>query len=765
MSDKRKRKGAPAARPVFFWLACAAAFAGAVALSFFVVSRQGTKQTVSVPPASISPSNQDQALFAAYGKSPSCKSCHEEAYKLWEGSHHALAERPIDPAVDAAAFAPGYEIRHGSQRSLVWQADHQCQIVTTGLDGRPGVFSVQRVIGVEPLRQFLLPAPGGRFQVSELAYDPRHPDWFDVYGEEDRKPGEWGHWTGRGMTWNAMCATCHNTRLRKNYGQSTDSYRTTMAEMGVGCEACHGPMADHNAWQAKHPNQEGDPTVHRIAREPLFAVCGSCHSRRAELTGDFHPGETYADHFALTIPDETDIFYPDGQIRDEDFEFNAFMGSRMRAAGVRCIDCHEPHAGKIRLPGNNLCMVCHAAPAPPAPKIDPMTHSHHRPAERGDNCVDCHMPQTVYMQRHARHDHGFTVPDPLLTKQFGIPNACNRCHTDHDADWSLAAVEKWYGQAMDRPTRARTQVIARGRLGDRAAIPGLLGLLQSETNAYWRAVSVNLLKRWADEPNVTKALLTAVEDQEALVRSASVRALEPLVPAGGEPLQTALRSRLTDAVRGVRVDAAWALHTQLDTNSTAGQDLAASLRHNADQPSGAMQLGVFCLDRGDLAAAKGYLERAVSWDTNSAPLHQALAVALSLEGKPEAAVEELQAACRLAPREAEYQFKLGLALNEAGRLEAACAALEEAVKLDPQLARAWYNLGLAQSTAGKSEEALDALMRAESLDGRSPQVPYARATILARLGRVSEARKAAQRALELHPGYAEAEALLDSLPQ
>jgi tetratricopeptide (TPR) repeat protein len=264
---------------------------------------------------------------------------------------------------------------------------------------------------------------------------------------------------------------------------------------------------------------------------------------------------------------------------------------------------------------------------------------------------------------------------------------------------------------------------------------------------------------------VTKALVTAVEDQDALVRSASLRALELLVPAGGEPMQTVLRSRLTDAVRGVRVDAAWALHTQLDTNSTAGQDLAASLRHNADQPSGAMQLGVFCLDRGDLTAAKDNLERALSWDTNSAPLHQALAVALSLEGKPEAAVEELQAACRLAPREAEYQFKLGLALNEAGRLEAACAALENAVKLDPQLARAWYNLGLAQSTAGKSEEALDALMRAESLDGRSPQVPYARATILARLGRVSEARKAAQRALELHPGYAEAEALLDSLPQ
>ena len=34
------------------------------------------------------------------------------------------------------------------------------------------------------------------------------------------------------------------------------------------------------------------------------------------------------------------------------------------------------------------------------------------------------MPVTTYMQRHPRHDHGFTIPDPLLTKQFGTPNAC-----------------------------------------------------------------------------------------------------------------------------------------------------------------------------------------------------------------------------------------------------------------------------------------------------------------------------------------------------
>src|ERR1700720_1335734 len=155
-----------------------------------------------------------------------------------------------------------------------------------------------------------------------------------------------------------MWAACHNTRVRKNYQEGTDTYATSMAEMGVGCEACHGPLASHNAWQAQHPREPGDPTVRRVTREEMFSVCGSCHARRAELTGDFRPGENFFDHYSPTIPDETETFYADGQIRDEDYEFTSFLGSKMHDAGGRCLDCHEPHSLKTRLPGNALCLSC-----------------------------------------------------------------------------------------------------------------------------------------------------------------------------------------------------------------------------------------------------------------------------------------------------------------------------------------------------------------------------------------------------------------------
>jgi tetratricopeptide (TPR) repeat protein len=133
--------------------------------------------------------------------------------------------------------------------------------------------------------------------------------------------------------------------------------------------------------------------------------------------------------------------------------------------------------------------------------------------------------------------------------------------------------------------------------------------------------------------------------------------------------------------------------------------------------------------------------------------------------KPAAeAVEQLRAACRLAPNEAQYQYRLGLALNETGDLPGATDALKEAVRLDPDLGPAWYNLGLAFAGAGQTEQAIDALLRAESLDNTaSARAPYALAKVLARVGRTEEARGAVRRVLQIDPNHAEAANLLRML--
>lgn len=720
----------------------------------------------------------------AYGGSSSCQQCHQEEYELWRNSHHRLAERQAEPKLDDSAFEPEHVFRHATETITARKSGIDYEVAATGLRSTQELFRVEAVIGVLPLRQFLVSFPGRRWQTLEASYDPRSNEWFSVYAHEVRQPGEWGHWTGRGMNWNSMCASCHNTRVRKNYNEAEDGYHTEMAERSVGCEACHGPLRAHNEWQ-KQFGKSGrkDPTVHELPPAQALDTCGYCHARRGDLRDDFKPGDDFLDHLRLEVPDTTETFYADGQVREEDYEYAAFLGSRMHWRGVRCTDCHNPHSAKTMLPGNWLCLRCHNGSYTNAPIIDPVGHAHHKVfgynlkgeqtngdlmsyrdatiKETGGECVNCHMPQTVYMQRHSRHDHGFTTPDPLLTKELGIPNACNRCHNDRDSDWASKYCSEWYGAKMDRPSRWRARAIAAARRHDGSVRPALLNILATNEIPYWRAVAAGLLELWAEEQPVRNGLLLGLGDSNALVRFECVRALGPFAD---EPnTATALTSRLEDSTRGIRVSAAWALRSKLDFASRAAKELLESLAVNADQPAGQMQLGALALARGMPIQAVEHYRKAVEWDPSSAATHHDYAVALSKLNRPREAVEQMQTACRLEPTNAEFEYKLGLGWNELGDMEKATECLQAAVRLDPKQASAWYNLGLALNSTGRTEEALEALGRAESMDSSDPRNPYARATILARLGKPEEARVAAQRALEIEPGFEAARKLLRAL--
>lgn len=725
-------------------------------------------------------------VYAEYAGSASCRECHEEEFAAWARSHHALAERTPTNALDDAAFIPARTFKHGTQQTTLRTNLGHYEAITVGLHGTNEVFPVQRMLAHDPLRQMLVGFPGGRLQATEAAWDPHVNEWFNVYGNEDRKPGEWGHWTGRGMNWNSMCATCHNTRVRKNYDAASDTFRTATAETGVSCESCHGPMKSHNDWQYANKGKSlKEPTSHRLSRDQMFDTCAACHSRRAEITGDTKPGDSFFDHHLLSIVDDSNLFYPDGQIWDEDYEVTAFMGSRMFHKGVRCIDCHDVHTMKPKLPGNLLCLSCHGTGSTNAPVINPVTHSHHKvfgfdsnglltkldvsayqPAlikETGGECVNCHMPQTTYMQRHKRHDHGFTIPDPLLTKQFGIPNACERCHADKGTDWNLKYVEQWYGDKMNRPYRQHAQTVAKARQGDPSARDPLLKQLASDDIPYWQAVAANLLQPWSGEPVVKAALIQQLKNTNALVRQMALQALAPLTQAGQSEAVAALTPLLEDSSRNVRVTSARILAATLDTNSLAGREYMHLLDFVADQPLGQMQAGHFYAQRNDATNALRHFEQAVEWDPYSGGLRHELAILLSQQGRAAEAVKQLEAAVRLQPNEAEFHYKLALAFNETGEQVRVIPELEAAVKCDPRHARAWYNLGLARSGRNDDQGAVEALLRAETADSTDPRIPFARATVLARLGQFTEARQAARRALEIDPAFSAAAALLQNL--
>src|SRR5262249_11145661 len=271
------------------------------------------------------------------------------------------------------------------------------------------------------------------------------------------------------------------------------------------------------------------------------------------------------------------------QVKEELYEGTSFRMSKMFREGVRCWNCHDPHANGTRGDGNALCRTCHDA------RYDSEAHTHHPAGSAGADCRGCHLPITVYMQRDPRHDHSFARPDPEATIAPGVPNACNRCHGDRDAAWAVAAMREWYPDARQRALRrAVTQTIAAARGDDASAVPGLVDLVANGQDAVRRASAARLLARFPTASGVTTALVHALADDEALGRAGAPWALGQrphLEPAA----RAALLGRLGDERRVVRQHAAFALRDTPPGELTP--EAAASLaRATAEWRTGQLRL-------------------------------------------------------------------------------------------------------------------------------------------------------------------------------
>ena len=692
-----------------------------------------------------------------------CKACHSDIHHHWIKSDHAQANRLLDPQQDSLPFS-NKSLNTGGEQWKFTTKDGKFIITTTD-----GDHTVDMVIGVDPLLQYLTKEDGGRWQSPNAAWDPYKKEWFDVFSGDQRTAADWGHWTGRGMTWNTQCAWCHMTDFKKNYNISTDTYNSHWKEMGIGCTQCHGDIASH---ADKKTGCLIDLAKHKkiITKTPerIYENCATCHSRRSEFDDNFKFGDKFGDHYNLQLPTQPHLYYPDGQVLDEDYVWTSLRISNMGHKGVRCADCHDPHTAKLKLPlkNNTLCLSCHGGGTNGRIKgasiINLATHSHHPLGSKGDSCVECHMPHTTYMGRDKRRDHSFHVPDPILTKELNIPNSCNKCHNDKDADWAIKWTNQWYGDKMHTPERkrqrARTRAIAAIYSGNPQSLQLMLNAYATEPNPYWQASLLQILQPWASHPDVQKIARQATHHKQSIVRAAAAYLLEFSLDN-----DKWLKPMLQDPVKEVRIAAAWAYRRNLANDSAIRKELLSSILFTADQPAGAMRMAQLAMDSNKLDEAEKWLKIVVQRDQSSAAAHEYYAILLSQMKRPKEALAQLKLAAKLAPKNARYPYLLALTYAELKQPKQTGEQLKRAVKLNPNYDRAWYNLGLHYASQNKLREAINALLQAEKVNPNSPDYPYARATIHMRLGENKLAFEACRTCLGIDRGYRPALQLLGRL--
>lgn len=729
----------------------------------------------TIPPPLPATASVDGAMFV---DNQMCAECHADYMAEWRGSHHDLAMQPATNETVLGDFNDASFTAYGVTTRFFREGE-RFMVNTQGSDGAYADFRVDYTFGVEPLQQYLLAFPDGRYQALTVAWDTGEKRWFHLYPDDEITPDDPLHWTRRHFTWNSACAECHSTDLKLNYDPERDSYTTSWAEMNVSCQACHGPGSTHVAWAGVPEPKGEDPQLvvdyRGMSAAEQVESCAGCHSRRYPISQDDGHGGAFLDNFMPELLREG-LYHPDGQILDEVYVYGSFVQSKMYGAGVKCTQCHNPHTLELRQPGNALCATCHQ-PNPPtatypglqAKAYDATEHHFHQPDSTGAQCVNCHMPAQNYMVVDPRRDHSLRIPRPDLSVKWGTPNACTQCHTDQQPEWAVDAMNGWYGDGWQRPHYG--EALAGGRVGLPGAADALSQLADDpQQPVIVRATALDLLRAYG-EPGLD-SMRGALSADAALLRAVAVQGVGALPEAEKLALLAPL---LDDPVRAVRIEAARELALlppAVWETTTTGQRTAfdralaeyiAAQFAQPDQPEGQANLGRLYTVLGDPKASEAAYQSAIGRDPAFFQAHNNLANLYYQQGRGDEAEAILQRGIAASPAEGVLHYSLALLLAEQERMDEALASFDRAAGLMPDDPRVQYNYGLFLQQVGQYTASLAALRRAYELAPYDPEILYGLINFHMQAGEWAEALPYAEELLARYPDVPEFQGLVASL--
>ena len=480
----------------------AAAF---VLLALTVVLRANENLPLAPPPPQAPPAPAGSA--SDYLGSGACARCHDVEHTQWKNSLHVKMTKPVAEATIVGDFREGTKFADHDRAYTFGMKDGKPQ-VSVSFGGRPAeTFAVDYTLGAKRYQGYLSMLPEGRIYVLPVFWHIASKRWIDW---QEITPIPDGAHDLR-QIWNANCFNCHGTNIVQGYDLTEKKYRSTWSEMGIGCEACHGPGRQHvalmEAWEknpASKPNYDNSSKNRRLSdtlkifstrsSEPrrIYDTCAYCHGNKNNVFVGFKGGDNYADHalpFLISEPipenDRQGEFWPDGRPNRFNRPQALTLSGCFKAGAVTCTSCHVAHGSrnehslKVNIyqgrNGDALCTQCHTQPSYAGATLK--QHTFHAPESSGSRCINCHMSDVNWRLLIRRRDHTFQAPVPENTAQFGVPNACTTCHDNRSPEWAAKQMTEWWG---DGERRAKASSLAdtmyRAGSGDATTLPALARL-------------------------------------------------------------------------------------------------------------------------------------------------------------------------------------------------------------------------------------------------------------------------------------------------
>ncbi len=314
-----------------------------------------------------------------------------------------------------------------------------------------------------------------------------------------------------GGVWNDNCIDCHSVGGQPGLDFRTGQFDTRVAELGIACEACHGPGKEH-VRVARDGRVDANASIVNpadLTAKQSAQVCGQCHGvtfvkdMRDWLRHGFRyqPGDDLAKTRHILRPAEDrdaawvkrlaaewptvfdELFWSDGMVRVSGREFNGLAVSPCYAGGkLSCLSCHSMHRSEPNdqlargMDGNRACLQCHESMRDAVP-----AHTHHAADSTGSLCYNCHMPHTTYGLLKAMRSHQIDSPRVATSLKTGRPTACNLCHLDKTLAWTAKHLSTGYGAPSPVLTDEQQSISAallwmlRGDAGQRALMAWHMG--------------------------------------------------------------------------------------------------------------------------------------------------------------------------------------------------------------------------------------------------------------------------------------------------
>lgn len=477
----------------------------------------------SVPAPSPESMAHTAAIQDGYAGAAACAECHAEETAAWESSRHNAIFRPGAAPAWKTSPPPAYSSEELVVAPLAGGGSLQVQ-----KGGAMGTFPIDGVIGGKRMESYVTRLKDGAWLLLPLSYQVEGRSFVPysegtcgielLYGTKE------GNWQSFERVWNHRCLECHTTGGSIGFDVSSQEYDTTYVDAGAGCEACHGPGAEH----AKAA-RAGDVTAGAMVNPGdlpaagSIEICASCHALSLPFESrwggnrPYRPGDDWSQaYLPLLRPSEQGSFarltHADHTPAAGVMEYQGLVQSLCYLEGnARCTTCHNPHGGgenllKAATSGGALCADCHAEEVAAGE-----AHTHHVAGRPGSDCIDCHMPTDIEALGTRLASHAIDVPLPVNNVDFGIPDACSLCHGDRGADWAAAQYRELWG---DPESRRRRRLTVAFMSEDVKALEALL--LNPDESPLLRADAVSALVR-IQHVDAIPILVTILDQDTPLV--------------------------------------------------------------------------------------------------------------------------------------------------------------------------------------------------------------------------------------------------------